>query len=120
MMRALGAGPQPSSVQGFRFRPSAITSAGATWRRYRSVTARLAWPSSCWITLTGTPSATCESWLRQNDDRWSPTLAEIRETYDEQKTREGITRHGKQEQESLVALALANWRVSTWPRSRGR
>src|SRR5258706_12991946 len=48
----------------------------------------------------------CEEFLR-SDQHWSVAIMDIPETHDEQVAREGITRHSKQGQESLVALALA-------------
>jgi hypothetical protein len=64
----------------------------------------------------------CEEYLR-SDPLWAAMLLEVPETPDEQKNREGIERHGRQSQDSIVARALARlagFDMATLPASMTR
>ncbi len=49
----------------------------------------------------------CSSWLLANDNRWSATVEDISETYDEKRARENFEKRGVRDRDALVALAMA-------------
>jgi hypothetical protein len=49
----------------------------------------------------------CEAWLRANDDRWSPTIAEIKPTHDEAREREMLAVRGSADRDDILMRALA-------------
>jgi hypothetical protein len=55
----------------------------------------------------GLACGACEAWLKENDSRWVPALAEIKPTYDEAKAAELLAVRGSQDRADILAIALA-------------
>lgn len=55
----------------------------------------------------GITCAPCEAYLRATDDRWSTTVEDIRETFDEAKARERYELRGAQARDALMLAAVA-------------
>lgn len=51
----------------------------------------------------------CSTWLLANDNRWSATVEDIVETFDEKKARERFELRGAKDRDALTALALARF-----------
>jgi hypothetical protein len=49
----------------------------------------------------------CSAWLLANDNRWSPTVEDIVQTFDEKKAADRFQLRGAAERDALAALALA-------------
>jgi hypothetical protein len=49
----------------------------------------------------------CEAWLLTHDDRWVTAPEDVRETFDERKSRERFESRGLAERDALMALAMA-------------
>jgi hypothetical protein len=49
----------------------------------------------------------CSAWLLANDSRWSATVEDIPETFDERKARERFETRGIRDRETLIALAMS-------------
>ena len=62
----------------------------------------------------------CEAWLRANDDRWSPTIAEIKLTHDEKRDQEHLALRGSADRDSLMLRALAKIAGMELPASLAR
>lgn len=49
----------------------------------------------------------CEAWIRENDDRWSPTPMEIKPTFDEAREAEHLKTHVDTTRDQIMLAALA-------------
>jgi hypothetical protein len=68
----------------------------------------------------GLSCSLCEMWLRQHDDRWVPTIAEIKLTHDQQKEHELLAVRGSADRDDIMMRALAKIAGIDVPASIGR